>query len=170
MAFDAPAPGCRARLRRRRAEDRKEIPLRVAHQWTSARRLRRGRALRGFERAEHRLEIHDLRRRHVAALAETRLQQLVRELPLRLRHVFDRQSIARKRFGRDEVPVQTLLAVERERRLLPLAGRQALDESRRRGRHRRRRSIGRDRRAGDHSGEDPNGQPESFHRPTSRRF
>src|SRR5437879_3998930 len=99
MSLDAPAP---CLLRRRRAEHGEEILLRVAlepRRRLSLRARRFDDALRGLERAEHGLEIHDLRRRHVAALAEAALQQLVRELALRLAHRADQQPLAREHFG-----------------------------------------------------------------------
>ena len=58
-----------------------------------------------LERAKYRLEIHDLRRRHVSALTETGLQQRLRELPLRLGHLLERQPIPREQVCRDEMPV-----------------------------------------------------------------
>ena len=139
MAFDAPAPGV---LRRRRAEHREEIPLRIADERRIARRLRRGGTLRRLERAQHRFQVHDRFRGEIAALAEAGLDQLVRERPLRLAHLLDREPLARERLGRDEMPVEALVRREIERRLLALLRRQAVEKLRRRRRHRRRRPVG----------------------------
>ncbi len=143
MPFDAPAPRV---PRRRRAEDREEVPHRVADERRTS-GLGLDRAPGGLERAQHRFEIHDRRRGQISALAQPGLEQVVRELPLRLIHRLNEQAFARKRLGRDEVPVQPFVRVERERRLLALVGRQRVHESGRGGRHRGRGAFGGDHRA-----------------------
>jgi len=165
MAFDAPAP---CALLRRRAEHREEVALRIAHQRRVTRRLRRGRALRCFECTEHGLELHDRRRGEVAALAQTSLEQLVGELALRLRHFLDRQTLAWKRLGRDEVPVQALLRLERERGLLPLLRGQPAEKLVGRRSHRRGRALGGDGRRDRAGGEkrcrqEQTGRVQAFH-------
>src|SRR6185436_18409120 len=155
-------------LLRGRAEHREEVALRIAHQRRRARRLRRGRALRRFERAQHRLELHDRRRGEVAALAQAGLEQLVRELALRLGHFLDRQPLAWKRLGRDEVPVQALLRLEREGGLLPLLRGQPAEKLAGRRGHRRGRALGGDGR-GDRAGgekrhrQEQTGRVQAFH-------
>ena len=133
MPLDAPTPRtvCRGRT-----EDREEVAFGIAHEANGSWRLR------GFEGSEHALEVHDLRRRHIAALAEAGLQQVERERALRWAHLLDRQAAPRKGLGRNEMPVCPLSAVEVERRLLPLLRREALQKSRRRPRHGGRRRFG----------------------------
>ena len=139
MAFDAPAPRV---FGGRRAEHREEIFFRIALEHL---RLAVGAAARlgarGLERLQHRLELHDGRRRHVAALAEAGLHQAVRELALRRRHVADEKPLAREHLRRNEVPVQPLVGAEGERRLLALLGRERAQERVGRGRHRRGRAL-----------------------------
>ena len=94
------------------------------------------------------LELDDRRVGLVAALAQPALQQLVRELALRLGHRLDRQPVARERLVGNEVPAQALIGVEGEGRLLPLLRRQRGQETVRRGRHRRRRALRRQNGAG----------------------
>ena len=96
------------------------------------RRLRPGRALRGLERAEHGFEIHDRRRGQVAALAQARPSAGRARACAAARSCPDEQALAREHLGRDEVPVQPFVAIERERRLLALLRRQAAQERRRR--------------------------------------
>src|SRR5262249_42435143 len=115
MALNAPAP---SPGRRRRAEDREEIPLGIAHHRVAAPGIVS--PMRGFERAQDVLEIHDRGRRQIATLAQPGLEQLARQLTLRLGHRFDGQALSRKYVGRNEVPVRPLVALNREGRLLTL--------------------------------------------------
>ncbi len=141
VALDAPAPRHLLR-RRRRAEDREEVLLRIAFERRAARRLRAGRPLRGLQRFQHGLEIHDRRRGQVAALAQPGLEQVAHQLMLRRAHVADQESLARKHLGRDEMPVRPLVRLERKRRLLKLRRLEALQQRHRRSRHRGGGSLG----------------------------
>src|SRR2546430_4985388 len=96
MPLDAPTPRT---VRRGRTEDREEVAFGIAHEAIGSWRLR------GFEGSEHALEVHDLRRRHIAALAEAGLQQVERERVLRWAHLLDRQAAPRQGLGRNEMPV-----------------------------------------------------------------
>src|SRR5262245_52250753 len=100
MPFDAPAPRPRCG---RRAEDREEIALRIAHHRVPPTRIVG--AARRFEGAEYGFEIHDRRRCQVALLTEARLEQLAGQLTLSLGHRLDRQPLARKLAGRAGMPV-----------------------------------------------------------------
>src|SRR5260370_1212020 len=73
-------------------------------------------------RAKDLLELHDRRRREVAASAEAGLEQVMDERPLRLAHLLDRKPIPREHLIGDEVPLQPLVGVERKNRLLALLG------------------------------------------------
>src|SRR3982074_2462404 len=117
MPFDAPAPRA---PRRRRTEDREEITLGIPHEAISSCRLR------CLDRGEDALELHDLRRRHVAALAQAGLQQIMCALSLRLVHLLQSQSVPRKELRRNEMPVSPLIVVEGEHRLLALLRRETL--------------------------------------------
>ena len=116
MAFDAPAP---AALRGRRAEHREQVLLLVARHLAA-----------GLDRLEDVFELDDRGDLDVAARAQAAAQQIVRETPLRLVHVLDHQPLARERLVRDEMPAQAFLALERERRLGLLIGRQAVEKLR----------------------------------------
>ena len=104
MELDAPAPRA---LRRRRAEHREPVPLRIARRATPL-----------LHDLQDVLELHDLRVRRVAAIAQPGLQQILRELALRLRHRLQLQAVALEL--RDEVPPQPLGGIELERGLLAL--------------------------------------------------
>ena len=78
-----------------------------------------------FEGAKRRLEIHDRGGRQVAALAQPGFQQIVRALALGIGHLHDRQTVPRKRLGRNEVPMDPFGRLEREHGLLPLLRREA---------------------------------------------
>ena len=118
MSFDAPAPSA---ARARRAENGDEIFHRVA---LHAAALRRVAAAGIFDDAQYVFELHDRGRRQVALLAEPRLEQVVRELPLRVGHGANREAVAREHFGRHKPPVLALPGVEREGGLLLLLGSQ----------------------------------------------
>src|SRR2546421_11917204 len=117
VPLDAPAP-CAAR--RWRSENREEVSLGVAQHRITSQQLCGSRPLRGLQRTEDIFEIHDLSRRHVAALAQTGFQEIVRERALRLAHLLDRQAVPRKLLRRNEVAMRPLGAVDTERRLLAL--------------------------------------------------
>ena len=139
MPFDAPAPGVPGG---RRAEHRKEVALGIAHERRVPRRLRRPRALRGFERAQHLFQVHDGRRREIAALAQAGLDQVVREAPLRLVHFLDGEPFAREGLGWNEMPVKPLVRRKVEGGLLPLLRGQAGQKFRGGRRHGGRRPVG----------------------------
>src|SRR5262245_31479943 len=115
MAFYTPTPGT---VGRRRAEDREEIPLGIAHHGIPTPSIIG--AARRFEGSENRLEIHDRRRRQISPLAETGFEQLASELALRLAHRFDGEALARKHVGWNEMPVGPLIPLDRKRGLLAL--------------------------------------------------
>src|SRR6202011_2923096 len=150
MPLDAPAPRV---PRRWRTEDREEVALGIAHETIASRWLR------GLDRGEDVLELHDLGRRHVAALAHAGLQQIVRALSLRLIHLLQSQAVPRKDLSRNEMPVCPLVPIEREHRLLPLLRRETLQKLRRRHLHRRRRRSSGVLQAQRRHGEDCDGYP-----------
>ena len=93
---------------------------------------------------EDRLEVvHDRRRHRVATLAEAGLQELERQLPLRLGHLLERESLAWKLVRRDEMPARAVRRIERIARLLALLGRRGCRETPGRSSPSRRRSAGR---------------------------
>src|SRR4026208_1681135 len=98
MELDAPAP---CPLGRRRAEDGEPIAFGIPCGTAAL-----------FLRLQNVLELHDLRVRRVTAIAQTGLEQLVRELALRLRHGLHLQTVALEL--RDEVPAQSLGGIELE--------------------------------------------------------
>src|SRR5467141_1408612 len=144
MPFDTPAPRV---PRRWRTENREEVALGIAHESIGLWRLRGGGGLCGLEGREDALELHDLRRRHVAALAQTSLQELARERLLRRVHLFEGQAVPCKGFRRNEVPVSSLIAVEGEGCLLALLWGETLEKLRGGRRHPGRRRSGVDRHA-----------------------
>ena len=104
MALHAESPGAGIG---RLAEDAEVIFLRVAL----------GMGLAGvslLELLEHVFQAHDRDSFDVALLAQPGAQQRMRQRALRGRHIEQRQAFA---LTRDEVPVQTLLVLEREGRL-----------------------------------------------------
>ena len=105
VSLVAPAPRGRARL----PEDGEEIQFRIAPR-------------RFLDGAENDFQAADRFGLGESFGAEARTQQIERGLPLRLRHVFERQALP---FSRHEVPVEPFLGVERPanlRRLLLIEG------------------------------------------------
>src|SRR6516162_10689157 len=111
MSLESPAPRV---LVSRRAEDAELIRLVVARELT----------VRRLDRLEDLLQLHDGRRRCVAARAETGLEKIPGQRSLRFGHLLDLDALARELFVRHVVPVKTLVGIERERRALPLIGRE----------------------------------------------
>ena len=111
MALDAPAP---LALVRRRAEDRQEVALGVAH-----------RALALLEFLEHLLQAHDRGGLEVAAAADPRRDQAERQGPLLGRQLLDRDA---QPVPGNEVPVQPLGGIKREDGLLGLVLAERVEE------------------------------------------
>ena len=121
----APAPDRRGRSRWRRPV--RPEPARAGAAPRRGRCCRRsaGQSSRPFHLTQDVLELHDVRGRHVPALAQARLHQIVRGRALRLIHFLPRQSVAREHARRNEVPARPLFAGHGIARLLTLLGRQA---------------------------------------------
>ena len=78
--------------------------------------------------AEHVLELHHRRSRRIAALAQTRLHEIVGALALGLVQFLEGDPVARKHAGGNEVPARPLRRRHRMDGLRALFGRKARDE------------------------------------------
>src|SRR5687767_168102 len=119
MPLNTPAPRV---LRRWRTEDREEVPFGIAHKAIEPERLR------VLDGREDFFELHDLSCRHVAALAQAGLEQIVCKGSLRMVHLADGQTVPWEDLRRNEIPVRSLFTVEGERRPLPLLTVEALQK------------------------------------------
>ena len=111
MTFDAPAPRA---LVGRLAEEGKIIERRVA--------ARGGRGIAGrrrFDLAQHQLDLHDGRRFVITALAERRLEEVVRQSPLAVVEFLERNAAPG---ARHVEPVEALLVVKLHERFGALLG------------------------------------------------
>ena len=114
MPFHPPAPGA---FVSGRAEHREPIEFRIPRLCPAL-----------FDLAQHGLQLDDGGVGLVAARTEPGLQNVVGSGTLRLGHVLDQQTIARKILGGDEVQRSRSGGLEGERGALPLLGRQRRQE------------------------------------------
>ena len=112
---------------------------------------------------QHLLELHDRRRRQVAAPAEAGLEQRVRQRPLGLGHLLDGETLARMHLVRNEVPATAALPSRTRTPPGPLVGRQRGDPLVRGPRHRGGGALRGDCEAADPERDDHRRESKAFH-------